>query len=72
LWLGQWEARVIDVLGFEDFHRLFENCMDMLERAPPEQRDTLIEIAETFLMLANDCIWDDAEPHQTAPTILMT
>ena len=60
------------VLGFEDFRRLFENCMEMADRVPPDQRDTLLEIAEVFLVLANDCIQDDAAPGQNAPTIPMT
>jgi len=63
---------VMHVLGFEDFQKLFNNCMDLADRTPPDQRDALLEIAEAFLMLANDCIRDDAPHVQNAPTIPMT
>jgi len=43
-------------MGFEDFHRLFNKCLAMVDRVPPDQRDALLEIAEAFLKLANDCI----------------
>ena len=62
---------VMHVLGFEDFHRLFNNCLAMADRVP-EHREALLEIAEAFLMLANDCIQEDAPHGQNAPTIPMT
>jgi hypothetical protein len=32
-------------MGFEEFYRLFERCLDLAERVGPEHRETLLEIA---------------------------
>jgi hypothetical protein len=69
----EWRCCVMHTLGFEDFHKLFNESLAMADRVP-EHRETLLEIAEAFLVLANDCIQDDSaeQPHQNAPTIAMT
>ena len=54
-------------MGFEELHRLFQRCLDLAERVGPEDRETLLQIAEACLQLARDCR-DKGAPQQNAPT----
>ena len=36
-----------------DYRKFAEQCLDMAERAPPEQRQTLLKMAEAWLELAH-------------------
>jgi hypothetical protein len=62
---------MVGVMGFEDFCRLFERCLDLAERVPPDERGTVIQIAEACLRMAAVCADNDA-PEQNAPTTSRT
>ena len=52
-----------------DYSKFAEACLDMAERAPPKQRQTLLKMAEAWLELAQATLSNQqiAEPKQTAP-----
>jgi len=57
-------------MGFEEFYRLFERCLDLAERVGPEHRETLLEIAEACLRLTRDREVERV-PAQNAPTTML-
>ena len=42
-------------MTFQLFRSLYEQCMEEVNHVPPERRSALLEIAETFNRLANEC-----------------
>jgi hypothetical protein len=58
------------VMNAEDFFRLFDRCVALAEKVPPERRRVLMEIAVQCLRLAEECIYAGrAPPEPNAPTI---
>jgi hypothetical protein len=54
----------------EVYRKFAEQCIDMSERAPPAQSQSLLKMAETWLELAQGTLTSQHinEPKQTAPT----
>ena len=59
-------------MKFDDVHSLFEKCMELAERAPPEQREVLLRIARDLLTLAQHCIGPVTDNQRPAPASLRT
>jgi hypothetical protein len=57
-------------MKFDDVHSLFERCLDLAERAPPEHQEAMLAIARDLLTLARQCIGPITDDKQTAPTSL--
>jgi len=55
-------------MKFDDIHSIFERCMDLAERAPPEHREPILGIARDLLALARQSIGPIADDKQTSPT----
>ncbi len=53
-----------------DYRKFAEQCLDIAERSPPEQRQALLKMAEAWLELAHVALSTRhiTEPKQTAPT----
>ena len=53
-----------------DYRNFAEQCLDMAERAPSKQRQTLLNMAEAWLELSHATLSTRqiTEPKQTAPT----
>jgi hypothetical protein len=53
-----------------DYRTFAQQCLDMAEGAPPEQREALQKMAEVWLGLAHAALLNRqiTEPKQTAPT----
>ena len=53
-----------------DYRKFAEQCLDMAEHAPPEQRQNLLNMAEAWLELSHAILSTRqiTEPEQTAPT----
>ena len=58
---------MVGVMSYDDFLALFNRCMDLLERMPPQSRETLLEVAASLLRLADEQAGRVPEPN--APTI---
>ena len=66
------KSDVVDVMISEHFLFLFlfERCMRLIPKVPPERRPALIEIAEQCLRLGEQCIDQEMQPPKpNAPTI---
>jgi hypothetical protein len=53
-----------------DYRTFAEQCLDMAERAPPKQRQSLLKMAEVWFALSHASLSTRqiTEPKQTAPT----
>jgi hypothetical protein len=53
-----------------DYRKFAEQCLDMAERGPSKQRQTLLKMAEAWLELSHGAVSTrkSTEPKQTAPT----
>jgi hypothetical protein len=52
-----------------DYRKYAEQCIDMAQRGPPEQRQALLKMAEVWLALADTALsMPKTEPGQSAPS----
>jgi hypothetical protein len=57
-------------MSAEDFFRLFDRCVALAEKVPPERSRVLMEVAVQCLRLAEECIDADRSPPELyGPTI---